>query len=264
MKPEKIYTIGKGLLLFKADGENNFSDLGNCPDFKFTVKTTELKHFSSRAGFKTKDDSAITEQTADGSFTLDDMMNENIKMFIMASTIVDVVQAQGTVSAQAVTAELDKWIELGKRKISSVTVAAQAPSAWESTTAYALHDFVPAGTYRAECTAAGTSGSTEPTWTGHVPGDTITDGTVTWTIRKLTYTIDTDYLLNTEEGLLMPIIEGDIEEDQVLSVGFTHAAITVKKISAATAKKIQGPSLVHRRSSERESSRHQGLCVPAS
>jgi hypothetical protein len=240
MKPEGNYTIGRGKLIFKAEGQSNFADLGNCPDFKFTVKTTETDHYSSRSGFKKKDDSAITEQDATGSFTLDDLMDENMRMFFMANAVTDVAQVQGTVSGQAVTAELDKWIELGKRKISNVVVKAQTPSAWQAGQAYDIGDVVLADACRAECTAAGTSDATEPVWTGHVPGDTITDGTVTWTIRKLTYVPGTDYILDTEVGLIQPISEGEIKDAQVLAIDFSHAAITVKKISAATARSIVG------------------------
>lgn len=56
-----------------------------------------------------------------------------------------------------------------------------APTAWQASTAYAVGDFVAPTTgnghyYR--CTAAGTSGSSEPTWP--TDGTTVTDGGVTW------------------------------------------------------------------------------------
>ena len=77
------------------------------------------------------------------------------------------------------------WIELGltaelRADISSV-------STWAASTAYALGGIVkPTGGYSGcvyECTAAGTSGTTEPTWpTGD--GATVSDNTVTWTCRR--------------------------------------------------------------------------------
>ena len=59
----------------------------------------------------------------------------------------------------------------------------KAPSAWAATTAYSLGDVVKPTTsnddgYYYICTAAGTSGGTEPTWPG--AGGSVTDGTVTW------------------------------------------------------------------------------------
>ena len=58
---------------------------------------------------------------------------------------------------------------------------------WEATTAYSLGDIVvpTAGLengFRYECTTAGTSGSSEPTWKT-TEGETNTDGTVVWTCR---------------------------------------------------------------------------------
>jgi hypothetical protein len=60
-------------------------------------------------------------------------------------------------------------------------------TAWEATTAYSLGDIVvpTAGTengFRYECTTAGTSGSSQPTWKT-TEGETNTDGTVVWTCR---------------------------------------------------------------------------------
>ena len=58
-------------------------------------------------------------------------------------------------------------------------------TAWQVSTAYSLGDIVVPTTgkengYRYECTTAGTSDSSEPTWPATV-GATKTDGTVTWT-----------------------------------------------------------------------------------
>ena len=60
-------------------------------------------------------------------------------------------------------------------------------TAWTATTAKVLGDFVvpTAGLengFRYECTTAGTTGSSEPTWP-IVEGATVADGTVTWTCR---------------------------------------------------------------------------------
>lgn len=240
--PEGNYTIGRGKLLFKPDGQTNFSDLGNCPDFKFSVATEEKPHYSSRAGFQTKDGGANVKQTAAGTFTLDDLMNDNLKMFIMANAVTDVAQSASSTVDQAVTADLDKWLELGKRKLSNVVVSALTPDEWVTLTAYILTNFVEPTTpngYRYECTTAGTSGATEPTWPTTI-GGTVTDGTVTWTCRKLTYTNAVDYQLDTEVGLFMPLSNGAIAAAQSLLVDYDYAAITVKRIDAATKWQYKG------------------------
>jgi hypothetical protein len=185
MAEEKVYTIGKGKLLFKAAGQANFADLGNCPDFKVSTNVTKKDHFSSREGTKTKDKTIVIEQTALGSFTLDDLLDENLKMFIMSNAITDVVQGSGTQApSQNITSELDKWIEIGKRKLSSVVVKNDADA--------------------------------------------------------ITYVLGTDYLLDTEAGLIMPLSTGDIAEDDVIHLAYTYAAITVKRLDAAKVSTIEG------------------------
>ena len=181
---EKNYNIGRGKVLFKPAGETNFRDLGNAPDFKFAVKTTVLKHPSSREGMKTFDDQVTTEQTAAGSLTLDDLKDFNMKNFIMAAAVNAANQADGSVTDQAVTAELDRWIDLGKFKLSSVVVKNQA-------------------------------------------GD-------------ITYVLNTDYRLDAEAGLLMPLSSGAITAAQALKVSFAHAAVASSSMDAATSAKIEG------------------------
>jgi len=63
------------------------------------------------------------------------------------------------------------------------------PKAWAATTAYVLGEFVRLAAEDApvciyECTVAGTSDATEPTWPTTVD-DTVVDDSVTWTARTL-------------------------------------------------------------------------------
>lgn len=59
------------------------------------------------------------------------------------------------------------------------------PAAWQASTAYALGDAarpVTRNGFNYECTTAGTSAATEPTWPT-TAGLTVTDGTAIWTAR---------------------------------------------------------------------------------
>jgi len=64
------------------------------------------------------------------------------------------------------------------------------PTTWAATTAYAVGNIVKPTTYAShayKCTTAGTSASSEPTWST-TNGGTTSDGTVTWTtFDTLTY-----------------------------------------------------------------------------
>ncbi len=59
---------------------------------------------------------------------------------------------------------------------------------WQPTTAYTVGNIVKtpslASQYSLECTAAGTSGSSEPDYDNASAGSVITDGTVIWTVRE--------------------------------------------------------------------------------
>lgn len=181
---EKVYTIGKGRLMFKPDGESNYRDLGNCPDFKIAVATERKEHFSSKSGISEKDAEVVVKQTASGSLTLDDLIDFNLKSFIMSNAITDVVQGSGSVTDQALTAALDRWQDLAKKKISAVVVTNLAAT--------------------------------------------------------ITYVLGTDYVLDTESGLIMPLSTGVIAEAQSLLVDFAYAAITVKRLDAATSTTQKG------------------------
>lgn len=61
------------------------------------------------------------------------------------------------------------------------------PDTWQGSTAVELGTFVHSETSRTlilECTVAGTTGSSEPTWPA-AAGDTVDDGTATWTARQV-------------------------------------------------------------------------------
>jgi len=178
------YTIGKGKLLFKPDGSNGFRDLGNCPDFKITVDTETIDHFSSRSGLQTKDMEIVKKQTAVGSFTLDEPVIENLQLFVMSGSPSDISQSAGSTTDQAVNGYHDLWIDLGKKQISSVVV-------------------------------------------------TDSGGTTT-------YTEGTDYEVDTANGLLKVLSGGSITDGQALLVDYSYAAVTIKKVGAASATTVKG------------------------
>lgn len=74
---------------------------------------------------------------------------------------------------------------------------------WAATTAYSLGAKVqplasPNG-YRYECTTAGTSDASEPTWPTATIGDTVSDGTVVWTLDSAKHE-ETEIKLATTSG----------------------------------------------------------------
>jgi len=141
MADTRDYTLGKGKMLFKKDGEDFYRDLGNAPAFTLNVTIDKLEHFSSRSGISVKDLEVITQMTVGGSFTLDEANGENLSMFVMSTGAVqndqsvlaaEVLQdVDGTV--QIPVAALGSWIPLytsgGERAInmSGVVVENETP-----------------------------------------------------------------------------------------------------------------------------------------
>lgn len=217
-------------------------DVGETSNFTIeAMKITDKQRTGHRIeNFGNLIDDIILSKTQSLKFTLGDINRKNLALAMFGEdSAIDV--SSSSVTDEAITARLDKEMKLSKMKIKSspaVVVSVAAPSAWQTEHAYVLTNFVLAGTYRAECTTAGTSGVSEPTWTGKVPGETVTDGTVTWTIRKLTYTLDTDYEIDYTYGTITALSDGDIAEEQSLLVDFSYDAYTGYNVNAATLTKI--------------------------
>jgi hypothetical protein len=116
------YTIGRGKVLLKVDGAGGYRDLGNAPEFGLTVATEKKPHFSSRSGIKTKDLEIVTEQTATGKFTLDELVKENLALFSMATTPASADQTSSSATDDSLVAALDLWVPVGKKSISAVVI----------------------------------------------------------------------------------------------------------------------------------------------
>lgn len=92
------------------------------------------------------------------------------------------------------------------------------PETWASTTAYALYDFVKPSTYNSHTylvTTAGTSGSSEPTWSTS-NDDTVSSGGVTFTVKDTkcynTVAPETDEVPYVCFGLLTEAPVGDFAD----------------------------------------------------
>lgn len=108
-----------------------------------------------------------------------------------------------------------------------VVTPTQAVAVWQAITAYALNDearTVSKLGYYFKCTTAGTSGATEPSWaTASTTGDTIVDGTVTWTnIGKLHETTEVKLAL-TEAGLATAVAGDPLTITAPLASGASQA-----------------------------------------
>lgn len=89
------YSLLRGRLLFNRKVNGVFQglrDLGNATDFTLTTATDKLDHYSMQTGISVKDKTVIKSASINGSFTLEEIVAENLALSFLAE-IVDVTQA---------------------------------------------------------------------------------------------------------------------------------------------------------------------------
>lgn len=77
------YYIGKGVVSFKKEGDMDYRDVGNVPEFEFTPAIEKLDHFSSRTGTRTKDRTVVIEKSATIRIVMEEFVAENLAMAVL-------------------------------------------------------------------------------------------------------------------------------------------------------------------------------------
>ncbi len=80
------YTVGKGIVSFKASGALTYADMGNCTEFEFSPEIEKLDHYSSRAGVREKDKSVVIQKSGTLRLVLDEWTVENLKLAVLGSS----------------------------------------------------------------------------------------------------------------------------------------------------------------------------------
>lgn len=72
------YYIGKGEVYIQLLGEDEYTAVGNCPQFEFTAKVEQLDHYSSMTGVKVKDFTAVTQISGSLTIVLEEFTARNM------------------------------------------------------------------------------------------------------------------------------------------------------------------------------------------
>lgn len=160
---------------------------------------------------------AISRVTGvNAKMTLHDLDPVNLARAIYGSTS---DTAAATIAAEKATAYQGGLIRLVHPDPTSVTVSDDC-AAHAVSHAYVLGDWILVSTHVYECTTAGTSAGTAPTW--KTDGTATTDGTVVWADRGVFAAVaDTDYEVRAE-GIM--ILEAGIPDGCPVEIAYTHGA----------------------------------------
>lgn len=122
---DKFYTLGKGKVYFDpfvlgTTTKTGERYIGNTPEFSYTIESTNLDHFDSDAGIRSKDESVTTEINRTGTITTDNIDPFNVSLFLLAAT--------GTQTQTAATGATDTIASPLKDRHYQLGVTAANPS----------------------------------------------------------------------------------------------------------------------------------------
>jgi hypothetical protein len=267
------YTLGKGVVFFDQLVSGVYTgerDLGNAPEFNFSIAIEKLEHYSSRGGLKAKDKEIISQITPSLAFTLDEINKENIALLTLGD-VIEVTQALGAADAEEVTAYLGKRTPLANRGVTfwnlpydggstpTLFVVGETVTGAGGATGLVL---AVTGTAAAGTLTIGRTNATafvnDEAITGSVAGAATVNSSTGGTIGTgdpvilvqdstdtTTYVAGTDYEILTSLkddviGRIKVLSDGSITEGETLHVSYGYSALTYHTIRAFVNTQITG------------------------
>jgi hypothetical protein len=82
------YFVGTGVVKWMANGGETMIEVGNVSKWEYTTTATRLKHYSSMAGTRVKDDDVVIQVDAALSLTMDEFTSNNLGMALLGSVTI--------------------------------------------------------------------------------------------------------------------------------------------------------------------------------
>jgi hypothetical protein len=79
------YFVGKGVVMFKPDGETIYHFIGNVTEFEFSPTLDVLDHFSSMAGVKSKDKTVVLTKGGELRMVMEELTARNLSLFLLST-----------------------------------------------------------------------------------------------------------------------------------------------------------------------------------
>lgn len=120
------YTLGRGSIYFRKDGEKDFRFLGNAPTFNLNITSEKLEHFRSTSGVREKDLTIILQTNRTATVVAEDLNLENLALFFLGETL-QVTQA-------ALTAQTEAFADVKVERLYQVGETAARPTGFRKLT----------------------------------------------------------------------------------------------------------------------------------
>jgi len=110
MAETKQYVLGRGKLFFSrfetgTQTPKDFLYFGNTPEFSLSIEVEELPHFNADEGIREEDDNVILEVTRTGALVTDNIIPENVALFLMGDSS---ILTQAAIPAVSMTLDAPK------------------------------------------------------------------------------------------------------------------------------------------------------------
>lgn len=219
------------------DGSAGFIEVGNVSEATRTISTTEdsVADYESDVGGTAAYDETVDQVTLDLT-----CYNFAANMMALANKGTTTDLAAAAVADEPAVAYRGSLIPLRYLPDTGQTVTVESVDGadavtWTATTVVVLGDYVvpdSANTYYYKAAAAGTTGSSEPTWPTTV-GATVVDGGVTWLcVGKIIKTAGTDYTVE-RAGVLPLDVAGGVEDGRPVRISYSRQAQSVIEMLTA-------------------------------
>ena len=208
-----------------------FRQIGNVPSLELSIDVTKFEHKESCTGQRAIDLTIVQEKNGTFTVNMESISAKNLALAAWGTS--GLVAGAAVTTGSIVVDDPDLRYHVGDVNLDPDVVitlenpAAVGAAAWVATTAYAVGDTViPVVAndrfYYVATSNAGTSAGTEPTWPV-VTGDTVVDGTVTWTDGGLIVLVeDTHFSVDSIFGMVAFLSAAGVVSGSTYTVGYTH------------------------------------------